>query len=199
MRVTRAGAAKSGEQKAIDVVVKENGHQILPQNDTNQHNNIKKKIPSILNSHRYRHAIKDYEVSKNIFELLEMADDFIEWIKKQKSPQFFQTFWSVHGITTESICNICNLEPDFKQKIDFARQLIGEKWGDGVRNDIQTLRNRAAIYIKEFKDHDVFMIEVRERFKKQLEKEDALTPQQQQALFYSFMEPFLNKKSDAGK
>jgi hypothetical protein len=192
MRVTKCGKNKSPEQKAIDAVVQENGHQIVD-------NNTKKYKPSIGRCHTYQHAIKNYEVEKNMVELMKMAQEFIDWVKNEKTPTYYQTFWSVHGITTESVDKICAAEPEFKKLVTYGKQLIGELWGESIRRDMQTLRSRASIYLKEFKDHEEHMIEVRERIKKQLDKEDALTPQQQQALFMSFMAPYLNKDTNDKK
>jgi hypothetical protein len=73
-----------------------------------------------------------------------------------------------------------------------ARERIIKKYYHGIFS-------RQAVYVADYLEHDEHMIEVRERIKHQIDKEEGLSPQQQQALFYSFMEPYLNKKSDAGK
>lgn len=179
---------KSPEQIAVDTVVKENGHQIIPQD------NIKKQIPQRIVYHNVMNNLTGHYVEYDTYQLIKLAEKWIAWIRTQKGPQYIQTFWSVEGIDLDTLEKLCKDEPEFKQLVGYAKQIIGELWGKPIKKDMQTLRNRASIYLREFKEHDEHMIALRERIKHEIEKEDGLTPQQQQALFVSFMEPYLGKE-----
>ena len=131
--------------------------------------------------------------------LVALGYAFINWVKIQTKQPYLQDYWLAQGMTLDDIDVLTKSEPEFKELVIFGNDLIGGLWGDRLRDDMQTIRHRSNIYLREFKKHDIEMIEVRERIKKQLEKEDSLTPQQQQALFNSFMEPYLKgqlKKND---
>jgi hypothetical protein len=192
MRVAGDTPKKPRAIKAVQAINEEQG--VL----TSFQNNTKKLIPTKETYHHYLNLLTGYQEEKTTSQLNSLGKKFISWVQEQKHAPLYQTFWSVNGMTADTIDTLCKSEPEFKQLVSFGKQLIGEKVGEKLQDDMPTIRARAPIYIKEFKDHDIEMIEVRERVKKQLEKEEGLTPQQQQALFYSFMEPFLSgKREDA--
>ena len=207
----KSGPHISPEQKAINTVVAENGHQQRPNTSDNSR---KKNIPNNFlrpyheSIHEFTHCLTGEKKSLSDTQIFEKAKEFIAWARGPHVEELplKSTFWRCQGIKEDTLFSWCKRIPDLQDLVDAGGEFCGDIRENILKPDFTHIRNRQNVYVPEYKRHDKEMIELRERIKHQIDKEEGLTPQQQQALFYSFMEPFLkdkkpdiDKKNDAGK
>ena len=198
----KEGSNKSGEVKAIQAVVSENGHQKIP-NTSNSSIKAKKRPNSVTPNgdclHTFFNCRTAQQDSISDSQLIQLGKEYVKWALEHDGLPLKKTFWLNHGISRENLKRFREVSPDLNELVLAGNEYCGETREQRIKSYFQGIYNRQNVYVSDYLEHDEHMIEVRERIKHQIDKEEGLTPQQQQALFYSFMEPYLNKKSDAGK
>ena len=201
----KEGSNKSGEAKAILAVVAENGHQIDP-NTSDNSIKTKKRPNAISPNGVYIHTFfncrtgNQDEITDS--QLIQLGREYIKWAREYDTElgvPLKQTFWLDHGISKINLQAFRKSLPELNELVITGDEYCGETRERIIRKYYHGIWARQAVYVSDYMAHDEHMIEVRERIKHQIDKEEGLSPQQQQALFMSFMEPYLNKKSDAGK
>jgi hypothetical protein len=175
MRVSQEGKQISPAQKAINTVVKKQGKQVIP------HNSTKDKTATSNKVHKFTNFLTGMEEERDQIYLLRLAAKYVAWASELKQPVLLQTFWSANGIQMKTVEGLCKAIPEFASTVEFARQLVAERHGEALQNDMQNLRNRAPIYIQEYHDYDIQKFEFMERFKQGLEQSGLLSLDQIQA------------------
>jgi hypothetical protein len=201
------------EKNAINAVVAENGHQVLPETPNNS-TKLKKRpnrtSPSGVDSiHAFFNCNTGFPDNISDSQLLQLGREYIKWAREyniELGVPLKQTFWLDHGISRFNLQTFRKSLPELNELVITGDEYCGETREKIIRKYYHGIWARQAVYVSDYMAHDEHMIEVRERIKHQIDKEEGLTPQQQQTLFYSFMEPFLkdkkpdiDKKNDAGK
>ena len=117
--------------------------------------------------------------------LLRLAQEYITWIFDQKRPRQPMDYWHRIGLESDAIDKINKSYPEFKELYLKGHELIDMLWGDVIlgefdviKGDIQTIRQRASVYIKAWKEYDKEMIEFKEQIRHALEKQDELTKEE---------------------
>lgn len=152
MKIKKSGKNISPEKQAVINAAKENGHNIKINRDIH------------LSGRNYYHKFYDFRLQrKNEIStqgLVKLANEFIQWIEESNKPVLFQTFWLKRGIRMQILKDFCEHEPEFADIVEAGRQLIGEKWGGVLLGEIEStadryiLRQRAPVYIQEWRQHD---------------------------------------------
>ena len=164
MRIAKSGKNSNPSTKAIKAVHKEL---------STTYNPIKEKhLPAnTRNRYQYVDGITGQEREIYTQNLLDLNQRWIKWINEQKTPVLFQTFWTAQGITLTTLDKFFRAEPEFAAGLEYGKQLIAEKWGRPLMEDMYTIRTRAPVYIKEWRDYDKELTLAKELIKQELQEE----------------------------
>lgn len=159
MKVKKSGPNLSPELKAIRAV------------DPNTPKHSTKKILSRSLTGTFEHSLFNLNTKKKEFyttyKLLQLAEDFIPWALKQTRCRLYQDYWWELGFGRKTVEDLKESLPEFKELTLIGQEVIDKLWGDMIlgglelKGDLNTIRQRAAIYIPEFKAHDKEVAELR--------------------------------------
>lgn len=174
MRVPGNTPKKSPSLKAAQYVATENGKPLNSESNTDPL--IPTKFP--LNK---QHALKNIKTNQKIFYtnqgLLQLAKDFKSWALSQDRCRLYHDYWWELGFSRSQIQELNKSIPEFKELVLEGQELVDKLWGDmllgglKLKGDLATIRQRASAYIKEFKEHDIEMMEQAAKIKINAEKD----------------------------
>lgn len=178
-------------KKAVRYVQAENPHHLTPNPITSQN--------TLRNNFNYRYTnLNGVEIALSPSQLIAMAREFVHWTEENPKAVLKQTFWNARGITMEKVFAWAKAIPEFGDLIELAGQNLGTKREEILMNDYTHLRSRQAIYVPEYKQYDIFIIELKERVKQELEKQNILDPKQiAEVIRNSFFELGSKEKANA--
>jgi hypothetical protein len=164
MKVAKSGKLDSPSTRALKLIAKENGLNT---------NHIKEATITTkpMKWHEFIDGNTGKKTSLNSRELVDLGNEWIKQITFSDQPLLFQTFWSSKGIPLNNLDSLAKSEPEFKERLAFGKQLIAEKWAAPLMQDIYTIRARAAVYIKEWRDYDKELALAKELIKQELQEE----------------------------
>lgn len=112
--------------------------------------------------YKFTNTCTGKEVGLSKVKLLKLGREFITFTRENRC-LFVKTFWEKHGITREVVKDWCKREPEFKEFFDFGIEMIKGARANIALNDITCIRNTAPLYIREFREYDSEMLELKAR------------------------------------
>ena len=126
---------------------------------------VPKKVPTqaiVDVLYKFTNTCTSKDVGLSKAQLLKLGREFMTFTQESQC-LFVKTFWEKCGITREVVKDWCKREPEFKMLFDFGVETIKCSRGDIALNDITCIRNTAPLYIRDFREYDTEMLELKVR------------------------------------
>ena len=195
----KEGPHLTPEQKAIQTVIEENKQEKIA---NNSNSNRKKETPNnLLGSRREReHKFKNCLTAEINYitdsKLIAYGREYIKWAETtpEENLPLKSSFWRSKGINEKTLDGFCSSNEDLKLLVQAGNEYCGDIRERRLKDYWQHIANRQSVYVPEYKRHDKEMIELRERIKHQIDKEDEPTRQEWATLFAETFGPMLGEK-----
>ena len=119
-----------------------------------------KKVVDI--AYTYTDALTGKEIGLSKIQLLKLGKDFVTFARESMC-LFVKTFWEKRGITHETVKYWCQREPEFKVFFKFGLEIIKHSRTTLALGDIVFIRKLAPFYVKEWREYDIEMLEIKAR------------------------------------
>lgn len=149
MRVKQEGKQSNPSDRAVKAVAGPNSNL-----------NKKKQSHPKVYYHKFYNVKECQNDEKSTYDLLRLGEGFKKWAEQLTGPKYIQTYWLKHGITMQTLRNLCQTEPEFAELVNAGKHELGERWGEVILGERESpidrfiLRQRASVYLTEWGWHD---------------------------------------------